>query len=581
MNACGGCAPLPLSPAQRCGACGDGVVDCAGEDALACSCDERRWTQIVAGDGVTCGVGGLNGAVSCWGDDNNTVTGFPGASWVQLALGDRHLCGVDVRGSVTCFGDNDRGQLFPTVLVGANVIALVAAGDAACALTVELDPGNNHNLYCWGAVPVGYVEGLVPEGRFEGVALGIGHLCVWGSEGVACIGDDAQGQATPPPALADTQEVVAGLYYTCALSRGGEVRCWGRAPLVANTPTERFSRLFGGFGAVCGLNDAGISCWGEELPARRLFEGGDWQRAVVGRYHICGLDGDRALSCVGELNYGQHSPPLEPLRGLISTDFVSCGLRLDGTPACWGALETVAAPPAVAMLSLDLGPQHGCAVLPDAGLLCWGDLAGGRTAPPEGRQWRAVQVDSQSSCGLTLDGEALCWGDGALAQAAPPVGLFVELSAGEGFACARRADGEVVCWGRGDQGALQVPEEQRFVRIKAATDGACGVTVNGEVRCWGRNLLGEGIPTGGFVDLAPAQWQDARDPLAPRWRSHHCALDAGGEMVCFVGTGIYGDDVAIPGRFRELTAGAIHTCAARASDGIVQCTQHPLADMPR
>jgi len=53
----------------------------------------------------------------------------------------------------------------------------------------------------------------------------------------------------------------------------------------------------------------------------------------------------------------------------------SCGLRTDGTVACWGATILAAKPPAGTFTQVSAGADVTCALERDASAACWGELA--------------------------------------------------------------------------------------------------------------------------------------------------------------------------------------------------------------
>ena len=66
-----------------------------------------------------------------------------------------------------------------------------------------------------------------PAGPFHELSVGEFHACALRDGGeVVCWGDNAHGQAAPPPGLL-LAHVSAGSYHTCGLRFDGTVVCWG------------------------------------------------------------------------------------------------------------------------------------------------------------------------------------------------------------------------------------------------------------------------------------------------------------------------------------------------------------------
>lgn len=131
------------------------------------------FTSLVLGGDHTCGLTGT-GQAYCWGKntegqlglgDNSdflvyeprVVTG--GLTFVDLAAGYNHTCGITVAGQAYCWGWNMNGQLGdntntnrnePTLVVGGHSYSEVVAGELHTCARTSLG-----EVYCWGFNSVG------------------------------------------------------------------------------------------------------------------------------------------------------------------------------------------------------------------------------------------------------------------------------------------------------------------------------------------------------------------------------------------------------------------------------------------
>lgn len=214
-----------------------------------------------------------------------------------------------------------------------------------------------------------------------------------------------------------------------------------------------------------------------------------------------------------------------------------------------------------------VGSTHGCAVLADERLACWGTNEYGEVgqrrlaeaqAPvprvvPGLERVAGVSAGTNFTCAWTTSGEVYCFGVGHHGQlgydaedrcsdanlaylscSSTPrkVGLrdVVQVAAGASHACALGREGSVHCWGAGEYGQLgsaptgscivtnprsswsvpcsrwpvEVPGIEGAKQLAAGYDHTCAVTTGGRVRCWGNNALGQLGPRQGTYDCPRA-----------------------------------------------------------------------------
>lgn len=265
--------------------------------------------------------------------------------------------------------------------------------------------------------------------------------------------------------------------------------------------------------------------------------------------------------------------------------------------------------------SLALGSLHGCALLVDGHLSCWGmnsgpGDSGGDDLPysvaysfPEGqfsqlatwdhggfaierdgttgRTWgttEELRTDQFSAAApvVHLDAYAvptfrttsMCWVDsqgalgcvGNLADDAPATAMWRGVDVGRNVACAWREDGTWTCWGgRADiMGALasQVPSVQS---VDAGSEGLCVVGFDGLVKCAGDGPLAS-TPT-------------AQVRHVSTFGDVGCAVRTDGGLICWGASGMTPDwleDMPSTTGFAEVEVGPDYACAIMAT-GAVSC----------
>jgi alpha-tubulin suppressor-like RCC1 family protein len=284
-NLAGGVGGLAAGYTHTCAVTSGGGVKCWGynyDGELGDGTTTQRLTPVdvtglpngvaaaAAANHHTCALT-TDGGVKCWGanylgqlgDGTTTqrmtpvdVTGLT-TGVASIAAGFDHTCAL-TGDTVKCWGDNHSGQLgdgtttdrsTPVDVVGlaGGVVALTAGGSGqTCALTA------GGGVKCWGANHLGQLGDGTTTGRLTPV--------------------DVTGLASGVAAVA------AGSYHTCALMEGAGVKCWGynnAGQLGDGTRTQRttptdVSGLTSGMAAVtggdyftCGLTSGnGVKCWG-------------------------------------------------------------------------------------------------------------------------------------------------------------------------------------------------------------------------------------------------------------------------------------------------------------------------------
>jgi alpha-tubulin suppressor-like RCC1 family protein len=178
--------------------------------------------RLAAGGDFQCALPTGGGTPKCWGENakgqlgvgNTTKSAVPVAvqmpggsvSFVAIAAGDEHACGLTSQGVGYCWGENSSGQLgdgtntdrnVPTLIAGGMTWTTISAGGQfTCAVQVSTQTG-----YCWGENADGQ--------------LGIGTTVDKNSPSTSLSGGD------------DWKTIKAGGASACAINDIDKLYCWG------------------------------------------------------------------------------------------------------------------------------------------------------------------------------------------------------------------------------------------------------------------------------------------------------------------------------------------------------------------
>lgn len=369
----------------------------------------------------------------------------------------------------------------------------------------------------------------------------------WESEG-AC---PAESPICAGKACIGITFVAAGDGFTCGRLGDGTARCFGD-PLNGKLGNEGARRVGGLFGSrqvaagarhTCSLMaDATVKCWGSNL-FDQLGDGTPEARGVpaavpkldkvmqisAGLNFTCAQRDDKTAVCWGDNEFGQLGTAPVARKSQAMMAMMGRQISAQDRPSPVVGLTNV--------VRLALGQDHGCALLGDSGVSCWGlDADGvlGRGSPPlpaKGVKPKAVKTlvpvkglkdvlevaaGGEHACARLQDGTVSCWGrnhhgqlgDGTTKQARAPVAVkglkgAVALSLGLAHSCALIEDGSVSCWGAGGAGQLgdetkadhaepfAVPALVGVAEMVAGAEHVCVRMESGLVQCWGGNSHGE------------------------------------------------------------------------------------------
>lgn len=428
------------------------------------------------------------------------------------------------------------------------------------------------------AVLVGAWSGLAPEAGPRRVAAA--SIVPFSSPSAsAALSEASDGVAVPTPAQRTIRSIHASLMFSCVLTGGGEVQCWGKT------------------GSYFGRPEVDGHIGDDELPSHAppLDFGGRKVVSLAVDYwstHLCALLDDGAARCWGDNGHGQlglgpdvgdigdsagESPattpnlPLEDIRAIYTQSGWTCALTgpLGESQAwCWGLNRRgqlgqghgrdLASPPAVPIdfggaspLDLDLGLNHGCARLDDGSARCWGSNGKhqlGNGLPITVHIGDGIEEGSARGTALPTSPEFAIGNTHDLKVA--------QLRANGGWTCLLTNSGDVRCWGGNLHGTLGYRYDQIPGCLPQGLGNACPVSV----------------PTSN-VDLGEHGGSRIVDLRQGRQRA--CVLDDQGAVRCWghatdgaLGYGQALDKAAPAGFIGHLTSPA-DVYAAMGNDGII------------
>ena len=376
-------------------------------------------SRVGGGDDYVCAVTNAGG-VKCWGrgylgrlgnnatadtdapddvdvvnGDNDNNTALSGI--VQVSTGGSHACALTFEGNVVCWGYGLSGRLgndgsaqkdHPVYVVASNgssnlldsIVQIDAGSDHTCALT------SAGGVKCWGTGNSGQLG-------YNGNANKDAPVNVVTSN-------------TDSKRLSSIVQISAGGAHTCALTSGGNVKCWG----------ESDNGRLG--------NDCLSSCTDERSPVDVVASDGNNSllngivQISAGDSHTCALTSTGSVVCWGKGSNGQLG------NGATDNEDAPVDVTITGTTAMTG------------IASIASGYVHSCALKSAGGVVCWGGGGNGRLGDGNNTQ-RTRPVDVLTS-----------------AQDNPALASIAQIDLGDQHSCAVTTAGVVTCWGAGGWGQL-------------------------------------------------------------------------------------------------------------------------------
>ena len=285
---------------------------CIDEDILSMSLTEEELKELGVGDGGTaggrvitefasisagsdhtCGVG-ADGYVGCWGSDFFGKASPPGGEFSFVAAGWTHTCGVRADGSVACWGGGDDAE--KTMPSGGEFISVSAGYVHTCGVRADA------SVACWGDDDDG--QATPPEGEFVSVSAGNNHTCgIRADASVACWHMTSNRHARIRPVW------VPALLLAIPLMAAALAACSGESPGSDAPRDEPRSQ------ETESRNDDSVSAGNRDDTANDVRDDGQDDAAGLfvsvsaGYFHTCGVRNDGSVACWGDGEHGQATPP--------------------------------------------------------------------------------------------------------------------------------------------------------------------------------------------------------------------------------------------------------------------------------
>jgi alpha-tubulin suppressor-like RCC1 family protein len=633
-------------------------------NSLPTKVNNETWT-MVSGRGLhTCAIRS-DKTLWCWGSNSNGQLGIgttvtdgslnrvTDKSFTFVETSRANTCAIDDAGRLSCWGENlskqigdpaQNGDAKAPVTVDAQATWLtVAVGDShACGLHAD------HTLWCWGSNRLGQLNGMggvMPEAMpilafqdndwaaittFAATTCGLksnGSASCWGINDNGEFGNATVAYVAPRSVAAgsssDWNTIVLGAEHTCGIKRDTkEWWCWGnngygqfgqfsaspleRSPVKMATDAERRWLTFAlGSKHTCAIDESHqMYCMGGDhegqlglrLPVRGpQSRGGPWGAYSINASTACGNVGND-LKCWGngrtfqignDMAASQQTPQKVTLPNNQQADAIAVGTRVacatSGTILnCWGTAyngefgngimgnQVNKTPTSVLTLNYTsvVATQHVCAVA-GGDTYCWGENDKGQATQTPGMDrltplvltgFKKVTIGATHSCGA-LGLVWKCWGDNTSGQLGNPSN-----------------SGTIV-----DVDVSNLPTNITLLELSAGTAHTCAIASNKAAYCWGRNLRGEVGDGTTSVQQKPTEvkgdllWRQ----LAPGL-FHTCGVTTDFKLYCWgdnsVGQiGAYGErfsrvpvQVGTDADWESIDAGDFFTCA-RKMDSSLWC----------
>jgi hypothetical protein len=552
-------------------------------------------------DGTPCGSATCEEAHVCFSgtcQDRMRPNAMTDCRYTALAAGSNHTCVVTRGGGLRCWGANNSDQQdrgFPSQLTAPG-FAVDFPSVRATAISEAHDT--------WVSLPAGQLATttaptLLPIDATL-IAVGLNNtVCGIEAGDVRCAAG-ADGGGPPTTAAHDALAISMSADQLCVVHTDGGVACGTPASLAPiPIPAAATSVATSIEGSACALLKSGaVHCWGDigDAGTSRPWSSGVTALAAerrrlffVGAPIVCAaLDAGR-IECIepgGNQEQSATSGALPPSSAIALGDFHGCALLNDGRVMCWGTNSDgqlgdrstqplgvqssgVRASWLSAFSQVVLFANAGGPVLAMDQLNLQGDDAGMLLGQPSTTVHSGSQSSFAAGCPCGFDAGNNC-GSNTLGELTVDGAVACALT-GSDHLCVARSGGDVRCYypsiNGGDGGVarqLNAGGEITALAAEIAGDGVCALLSNGTVHC-DHALPGNTV--------AESLTQVKQLCLGEGTQAQGCALLANGQLQCW-GAWTGSATPAVPSGAwplsRQVACGNRHVCAL-AGINIVKC----------
>lgn len=280
-------------------------------------------SMAAGGGSFACGIT-RTGQAYCWGNrwggrmgdgregtdwqiEMSPVAVSGGHTFVDIAVGGDHACGVAGDGTAYCWGYNNRGQLGTGNYAAALIPTPVAGGMSFKSITAHImvtcGVTTAGDAYCWG-----------------------------NDDGTGVLGNGIDSYINVPTIVQGGLKFTAvslSTWNACGITTGGEAYCWG----------------------LNGSGELGIGRMSDKEPVPAKVVGNHAWKSIAAAIAVsCGVASDGRGYCWGGDSFGERGdgpdhccdnrPEPVPVAGnqvfdMVDADWISCGIA-GGHAYCWG-----------------------------------------------------------------------------------------------------------------------------------------------------------------------------------------------------------------------------------------------------
>ena len=259
----------------------------------------------------------IGGTVKCWGHNDQGQASPPHGIFVQVSSGHFHSCALTIEGVVKCWGSKEINH---SIEDNSEIFDDICSGEQhSCAIRSK-----DGTIKCWGRNDFGELN-VPSDKKFIQVSCGNGHTCGIMTNGeVECWGKSRYGESHPPLNTMFKQISVGPAHHACGITSNSEIKCWGNNNRGQSSPIEgQFKQVSAGARSTCAIHEnLGLKCWGSGSPIdsnqlllfeeSRVLKGASYKQISSGHGHLCALlDWNGKVHCwASGADFKAHEVPL-------------------------------------------------------------------------------------------------------------------------------------------------------------------------------------------------------------------------------------------------------------------------------